>query len=679
MKKLRENNHDMFRTFFLAALALAFSAHAENYDVVVYGGTCGGVTAAVQCAKSGKTVVVIESGKHLGGLSAGGLGATDIGNKGAIGGISHEFYERVGKAYGQPEAWKFEPHVAEKVFEDFIAENKIPVVRNERLDLKNGVKKEGLRIVSITMESGKVFAGKVFIDATYEGDLMAKAGCSYTVGREGNAQYGETLDGVQVKNAKSHQFIKDVDPYVVKGDKKSGLLPGIQADGPGEEGAADKRVQAYNYRMCMTTAVENMIPWPKPPDYDEKRFELVLRNIEAGDLRISFGATPMPNHKTDTNNNFGVSTDDIGMNYDYPDGDYATRDKIIKEHINYQMGFMWTLANHPRVNVKVREAVSKWGLCKDEFTDNGGWPHQLYVREARRMISDYVMTQDNCQARKTADDAVGLAAYGMDSHNTQRYVDKNGFVRNEGDVQVHGFGPYPISYKSIVPKESECANLIVPVCLSATHISYGSIRMEPVFMVLGQSSATAACQAIDENVSVQKINYSKLREHLVADKQILEWKKGGAPAAAGETPSVDTSKLGGIVVDDKQAELSGDWLTGIATPGFIGVGYIHDGNEKKGEKTAKFTISVATAGTYDIRLAYSALGNRATNVPVTIAAGNETKTVKVNERKAPPIEGRFVSLGKFKLEANSKAVVTVSNKETDGHVIVDAVQMVEAK
>jgi hypothetical protein len=668
----------MIRPILAFAAFFAFAARAENYDVVVYGGTCGGVTAAVQCSKQGKTVVVIEPGKHLGGLSAGGLGATDIGNKGAIGGLSHEFYERVGKAYGQPEAWKFEPHVAEKVFEDFIAENKILVVRGERLDLKNGVKKEGARIVSITMESGKVFAGKMFIDATYEGDLMAKAGVSYTVGREANAQYNETLNGVQVKNAKSHQFIKDVDPYIVKGDKKSGLIPGIQADGPGEEGAADKRVQAYNYRMCMTNVPENMIPWPKPADYDEKRFELVLRNIEASDLRISYNPTGMPNHKTDTNNNFAVSTDNIGMNYEYSDADYSLREKIIAEHKSYQMGFMWTLANHPRVNEKVRDVVSKWGLCKDEFTDNGGWPHQLYVREARRMVSDYVMTQHNCQGRANAEDAVGLAAYGMDSHNTQRYVTKEGYVRNEGDVQVHGFGPYPISYKSIVPKESECSNLLVPVCLSATHISYGSIRMEPVFMVLGQSSASAACQAIDENVSVQKINYAKLREKLTADKQILEWKKTAGAPATGEG-GADPKKLGGIVFDDKQAELSGDWLTGISTPGFIGSGYLHDGNEKKGEKTAKFTIPIEAAGTYELRLAYSALGNRATNVPVTIAAGNDTKTVKVNERKAPPIEGRFVSLGKFKLEANSKAVVTISNKETDGHVIIDAIQLVEAK
>jgi hypothetical protein len=663
----------MIRRFILC-LSVLFAATgiAEEYDIVIYGGTCGGVTAAVQAIKMGKTAVIIEPGKHLGGLSSGGLGATDIGNKGAIGGLSREFYQRVGKHYGQDEAWKFEPHVAEKIFEDFIAEHKIPVVRNERLDLKTGVKKDGLRIVSITMESGKVFSGKMFIDCTYEGDLLAKAGASYTVGREANAQYGETLNGVQVKNSKSHQFIKNVDPYVVPGDPKSGLIAGIQADGPGEEGAADKRVQAYNFRMCLTDATENQIPFPKPANYDEKRYELLLRNVEAGDLRLPFNLVGMPHRKTDSNNNFAVSTDNIGMNYAYPEADYATREKIIQEHKDYQMGFMWTLANHPRVPSELRAKVSKWGLPKDEFKETGGWPHQLYVREARRLVSDVVMTQHHCQGRELAQDSVGMAAYTMDSHNVQRYVTKEGFVRNEGDVQVGGFKPYPISYRSIVPKETELNNLFVPVCLSSTHISYGSIRMEPVFMVLSQSAATAAVFAIDDKVAVQKVDYKKLQERLLADKQVLSW---NSPAPAPGQAGLDPAKLKGLVVDNKKAELTGDWSVSSTTQGYVGDDYIHDENAKKGDKSVKFTATIENAGKYDVRISYTPLANRASNVPVTVTGGGESKTIIVNQKKAPKENG-FASLGKFVFNPGDKVTVTVSNKDTDGHVIVDAVQFV---
>ncbi|HYG74743.1 MAG TPA: FAD-dependent oxidoreductase [Planctomycetota bacterium] len=663
--------------FALLLLIASSSCRAEDYDIVVYGGISGGVTAAVQAVKMGKTVAIIEPGKHLGGLSAGGLGATDIGNKGAIGGLARGFYKSLGKVYGKEEAWTFEPHVAEKIFEDMVREFKIPVFRSERLDLKNGVKKEGTRIVSITMESGKTFTAKMFIDATYEGDLMAKAGVSYTVGREANAQYGETLNGVAVKYSHSHQFTKKVDPYITPGDPKSGLIAGIQADGPGEEGAADKRVQAYNFRMCMTDVPDNMIPWPKPANYDEKRFELLLRNVEAGDLRVPYNPVMMPNRKTDTNNNFAVSTDNIGMNYEYPEGDYALREKIIQEHKDYQMGLMWTLANHPRVPAELRAKVSKWGLAKDEFKDYGGWPHQLYVREARRMISDYVMTQHNCQARQIAEDSVGMGAYTMDSHHVQRYVTKEGFVRNEGDVQVGGFKPYPISYRSIVPKESECSNLFVPVCLSATHISYGSIRMEPVFMVLGQSAATAAVHAIDEKVAVQKIDYKKLQERLLADGQVLFWTAPtGQPSGKSAAAGLNVKDLEGIVVDDSDASVTGTWTQSASAPGFVGNGYIHDGNDQKGEKTVKFTANINKEGRYDVRISYTALSNRASNAPITIAGADETKTVKIDQRKAPPLKNGFISVGTFSFKAGAKAIVTISNKDTDGHVIVDAVQIV---
>ncbi len=532
-------------------LLLAFSvagaaAAAENpAEVVVYGGTSGGVAAAVQAARMGKSVVLIEPGRHLGGLTSGGLGATDIGNKRAIGGLAREFYGRIYRHYAQPDAWKddsfdryrkrsghmvdtdtlwgFEPHVAEAVFRQMLAEAGVPAVLGQRLDLTKGVVRQGTRITALVMESGRVFAGRMFIDATYEGDLMAKAGVCYTVGRESNATYGETLDGVQTKKAKSHQFEKPVDPYMKAGHSTSGLLPGVHAGGPGHEGAADRRVQAYNFRLCLTDLPENRVSFPKPAHYDPLRYEILLRYVEAGWTNVLGNNVPMPNRKTDMNNHGAFSSDDIGMNYDYPDADYARREQIIAEHRDYQLGLMWTLVNNPRVPAKLRERLSRWGLAKDEFTDSRNWPHQLYVREARRMVGPYVMTEHNCRGRRVAEDPVGLAAYTMDSHNVQRYVDAEGHARNEGDVEVGGFPPYPISYRSIVPKAAECTNLLVPVCLSASHIAYGSIRMEPVFMVLGQSAGTAAVQAIEQGSAVQAVDYGSLRERLVKDKQILAW------------------------------------------------------------------------------------------------------------------------------------------------------------
>jgi hypothetical protein len=687
----------MLRTVVALIVACASSAAlaAEpTYDVVVYGGTSGGVAAAVQVVRMGKTVVLIEPSRHLGGLTSGGLGATDIGNKAAIGGIAREFYGRIHQHYANDAVWKyqkrdeyksrrggpvdqdtmwtFEPHVAEAIYGAMVRENKIPVVLGERLDLKSGVKMDGQRITAIVMESGKTFRGRMFIDATYEGDLMAKAGVSYTVGREANSQYGETLNGVQTRQAKFHQFVKKVDPYVKPGDPSSGLLPGVHAGGPGEEGSADKRVQAYNFRMCTTDVPENRRAWPKPEGYDEKQFELVLRNCEAGDLRVPWAPVWMPNRKTDTNNNFAISTDNIGMNYDYPDGDYATRERIVKEHENYQKGLMWTLANNPRVPEKIRAEFQRLGLAKDEFLDNDNWPHQLYVREARRMVSDYVMTEHNCVGTEVAPDPVGLGAYGMDSHNTQRYVSPEGFAINEGDVEVGGFSPYPVSYRSIVPKRGQCTNVLVPVCLSATHISYGSIRMEPVFMILGQSAATAAVQAIQSGVDVQSVDYPKLRERLLVDKQILAWtgpRRGSS--------SLDPKSLDGLVVDNDKAILTGEWLMSTSAGPFVGANYLHD--EHQGAKSARFEVNLPKPGRYEVRLSYTVSSNRATNVPVTVRDAAGEHTVKVNQRATPPLAKAFVSLGVYTFASDQPALVTISNAAANGHVIVDSVQFLPAR
>jgi hypothetical protein len=518
---------------------------AEAADIVVYGGTSSGIIAAIEAQRGGKSVILIEPSNHLGGLTTGGLGATDIGNKAVIGGLAREFYRRIRQHYQNDAAWlyekrdaynarnprfnpqddtmwTFEPHVATEIYRHTLEEAEITPILNERLDRANGVRKDGPRIESITTESGRTFAGKVFVDATYEGDLMAAAGVSYHVGRESNATYGETLNGVQPSlNIKNHRFIKHVDPYIKPGDPASGLIAGIQVTSLPQYGTGDKTVQAYCYRLCTTDEPKNRRSWPKPADYDESRYELLLRNFEAGDHRVPWNPIWMPNRKTDTNNNHAFSTDYIGGNYDYPDADYATRDKIIADHRSYQQGLMWTLANHPRVPEKVREEFQRLALPKNEFVNNDNWPTQLYVREARRMIGEYVMTEHNCRGTQIAEDSVGMGAYGMDSHNCQRFVTPEGAVQNEGDVQVHGFKPYPISYRSITPKAEECNNLLVPVCMSSSHIAYGSIRMEPVFMILGQSAAIAATIAIEQDSAVQEVDYDDLRLRLQAAKQIL--------------------------------------------------------------------------------------------------------------------------------------------------------------
>jgi hypothetical protein len=541
----------------------------NSYDIVIYGGTSAGIAAAIQSSRMGKTVVLIEPTNRIGGLTTGGLGQTDIGNKQVVGGISREFYQNIKKHYEMPESWKwqkrseyidggqtrtkegedamwtFEPSAAMQVYKKMMAAEKIDLVFGKKLNRDKGVKKQDARIVEITMTDGTSYKGKMFIDATYEGDLMATAGVSYTVGRESNKQYGETLNGVQANdfsvtlrktvstNSYNHNFIDGVDPYVVKGDPSSGLLPFIIEGGPGIDGTGDKGIQAYCFRMTLTDLPENRIPFAKPENYNEQEYELLFRNYEAaegpieemypyGDPLVPWINSAMPNRKTDTNNQKGFSTDFIGQNHEYPEASYEEREKIVERHRYYQQGLMWSLAYHPRIPEKVRNVVSKWGTCKDEYEREDGWQQQLYVREARRMIGDYVMTQKNCEGFEVAGDPVGMGAYGMDSHQVQRYVDANGFVQNEGNVEAHNFPPYPISYRSIVPKKEECSNLLVPVCVSATHIAFGSIRMEPVFMVLGQSAATAASIAIDGGVAIQDIDYPKLKTVLLKDKQVLK-------------------------------------------------------------------------------------------------------------------------------------------------------------
>lgn len=538
---------------YLTILALLTScgealSDRNQADLIIYGGTSAAIIAAVQAAQSGKSVIVVSPDIHLGGLSSGGLGFTDTGDKSVIGGLARDFYHRVYQHYEDSAAWKwqqhseygnkgqgtpamdgnartmwiFEPHVAEQVFEGYVREYGIDVRRDEWLDRESGVAMEGTRITSITTLGGNTYTGKVFIDATYEGDLMAAAGVSYHVGREANSVYGEKWNGVQTGVLHhGHWFKSDISPYKVPGDSTSGLLYGVSAEQPGEYGAGDHRVQAYCFRMCLSNHPDNRVAFPKPDNYNAENYELLARVFASGWRETFQKFDPVPNRKTDTNNHGPFSTDFIGMNYDYPEASYERREEIIKEHEDYQKGLMYFLANDPQVPAEVRDEMAQWGLAKDEFTDNGNWPHQLYIREARRMVGQYVMTEYDTFSDHEITDPVGMGSYTLDSHNVQRYVKPNGYVQNEGDIGVHPKQPYQISYGSLVPKQEECTNLLVPVCLSSSHIAFGSIRMEPVFMILGQSAALAASLAIDGGTDVQGVAYGALEKELLEAGQVL--------------------------------------------------------------------------------------------------------------------------------------------------------------
>ncbi|HEX4083932.1 MAG TPA: FAD-dependent oxidoreductase [Chthoniobacteraceae bacterium] len=536
---------------FAAALlfAMMIPAHAvTDADVIVYGASSGAVIAAVEASKEGKSVILISPEQHLGGLTSSGLGWADVGKVAYIGGLSREFFHRVWLHYRDAAAWRsgvvpktvhaqtrvgkddaaqmmyvFEPKVAEAIFDSLMAENRIPVI-HARLDLADGVEKDGNRITGLRVEGGPVYHGKVFIDATYEGDLMARAGVKYTVGREASSQYGERLNGIETRLAKLNQLPPGIDPYVEKGQPASGLLPGVNPPSSVPDGSADHKIQAYCYRMCLTNDPDHRIEITQPAGYNEKDYELLFRAIEAGAKGSFFKLDPVPNHKTDSNNAGGISTDYIGMNYRYPDADYAEREKIAEAHKQWQLGLIWALQHSPRVPPTVRAFYSKWGLPDDEFTDNDHWPYDLYVREARRMVGDYVLTERILESGSPAARPVAIGSYAMDSHNVQRLVSPGGFVLDEGDVQKPVKKPYQIDYGVLLPKKADCGNLLVPFCVSASHIAFGSVRMESVFMILSQSAASAAVIAINRGIAVQDVPYADLRAKLDAGGQILDVK-----------------------------------------------------------------------------------------------------------------------------------------------------------
>jgi hypothetical protein len=660
-------------------LAAGQASAPQRADVVVYGGTPAGIVAAVAAAREGATVILVEPGHHLGGMVAGGLGATDHGNTNTVGGITREYFERIGKHYGGTgPGWRHEPHVAAQTFEQMLAEAKVTVVRNQRLREQGGVEKDGARVKQITTESGTTYAAPVFVDATYEGDLLARSGVTYVVGRESRSDYGESRAGV-----------RQVMPLGQPGSGRDGqgVLPDVHQGDPGKEGEGDKKIMAYNFRLCLTRDADNRVPFAQPEHYDPRRYAMLfpwLKTHPDAGFRDIITLTPVANGKVDANNRPGVqvSTNLHNGSWGYPDGSYAERARIWADHESYVKGFLYFVANDPRVPEKIRGEAREWGLAKDEFKETNHWPPQLYVRVGRRMVGEKVMTEHDLTTDTKQPDAVALGSYFMDSHRVQRVLLPDGDVATEGGVGG-SVTPYEISYRSLTPKRGECTNLLVPQCMAATNVAWTSIRMEPVLMMMGHGAGVAAAMAAKSGGAVQDVPYPELEKKLLGQGQVLSYDAKPKPAdgvaragpdAAPGRGKIDASAFAGIVVDDDDADMKGVWSP--STHGaYVGSGYVHDRNDYKGKLSATFVPTLPAAGEYEVRLIFPPASNRSTAAPVTVNYAGGSKTVPVNQRELPKGQPA-VSLGVFRFEAGKKGSVTISNAGTRGHVVVDAVQFV---
>ncbi|BAU54533.1 FAD-dependent oxidoreductase [Mucilaginibacter gotjawali] len=639
----------------------------SHFDIIVYGGTASGVIAAYTAKQMGKSVLLIEPGERIGGLTTGGLGYTDIGNKYAIKGLSLDFYRKIGQHYGAFEQWIFEPHVAENILLAYLKKAGVLVLYDHRVSSANKING---KVTSISLENSlrpskktnKTIGGKEFIDCSYEGDLMAKAGVSYTVGREDNKQYNETYNGVQLRE--KHQFPDGIDPYKIPGKPESGLLWGISNSTLLPDGTGNKMVQTYNIRVCLSKDPANSIQITQPDDYKPERYELLLRLMEKKPIKHIediMTTSEMPNHKTDINNNGPFSTDLIGASWKYPEANYQERGAIFKSHANYTKGFFYFVGHDPRIPLNLRNEMLQYGYPKDEYQNSGHFTTQMYVREAKRMLGEYVMTQANCQGRETVNDGIALAAYTMDSHNAERLV-VNGMVKNEGDVQIGGFGPYPISYRSLVPKKEECSNLLVPVCLSASHIAYGSIRMEPVFMMLGQSAAVAACMAIDKNCPVQLVDVQKLQSELKNN-----------PLADGSTPE--------ILVDDNDTTavaVKGDWKRMPNFEGCYGPSLLENALPKAGD-LVKFTPSIKKEGNYKLYVYVVKSNGNSSKITLLISNGKTAAEKKIDLNHLDvkgQTEGEWVPLGQYHFEEGNIGFAEIICKDQGAPMLADAILFV---
>lgn len=646
------------------SIQVGFSQKKITYDICVYGATSAGIIAAYTAKMQGKSVILLEPSNQIGGLTTGGLGQTDIGNKYAITGLSRDFYRKIGQHYGKFEQWTFEPKVASDIFNSYLKKADIKVFTKKQLI--NVIKsKSMIRQIELLDENKQrmLVTAKYFLDCTYEGDLMAMAGVTFTVGREDNKQYGETWNGVQMLD--KHQFPDGIDPFKTLGDSTSGLLWGISSEKLAPKGSGDQKVQAYNFRMCLTDSVENMVPIEAPDDFDPSHYELLLRYIDKKQpIELNWALMhlqPMPNRKLDINNSGPFSSNLIGGNYNYPNANYDERKIIQKKHEDHIKGFFYFLGNDPRVPAHLRAEMKKWGYPKDEYLNNNHFSPQMYVREARRMISEVVMTEKHCVGTQTVTDGIGLAAYTMDSHNTQRIVvkDANGKyqVKNEGDVQMGlgGLDPYPISYRALLPRKSECTNLLVPVCLSASHIAFGSIRMEPVFMVLAQSAATAAVLAMDSKKGLHELNVTKLQEILKSN-----------PLADGSLPE--------ILIDnsyDGQFSVLGEHIIMKKQYGRYGKDYVKINSNGQ----ATFSTIVSNAGKYNLQVYFPKSENNSKNVKIIVKIGNQ---IIEKQFEIDANENDWYNCGEMEIPSGEKVSVTLSSL-SDAGFIADAILFVPIK
>ncbi len=499
----------------------------KKYDIIVYGGTAGGAIAAIAATGAGAKVALLESRNHIGGMLSGGLGRTDMDRQQhVIGGFAREFFIRAGKYYDKPIAWTFEPNVAEKILNEWLLNSGVEIFFHHRLD---SVILEGNRITQITMENGTAFNAQVFIDASYEGDLMARAGVSYTIGRESRAKYGESFAGIKEIQPGEHQISMQISPY----DNNGNLLPYvIDSSTIGAVGDGDNKVQAYCFRVCLTDVKENQIPIARPDDYDPKRYEILRRFLTKRkslykSIGLPLGISRIPNGKTDVNSGGGVSTNLPGASWEYPDADYQRRQEIWDEHLSYTKGLLYFLGHDPGIPKEIRDEMNRWGLPKDEFMDTDHWPHQLYVREGRRMLGEYIMTQHDLQIKRKKYDTIGMGGYNMDVREVQ-WIAKEvyWFPLPKQMVLMEGYfsypvEPYEIPYRCLLPQQDECRNLLATSCVSASHMAYSSLRMEPQYMIMGHAAGVAATLAIKSKKYLHLIDISDLQQELREQKQIL--------------------------------------------------------------------------------------------------------------------------------------------------------------
>jgi len=653
------------------------AGETNSADVVVYGSTPGGFCAAIAAAREGASVILLEPTGHIGGMNTGGLSFSDSNQmyRETLMGLFHEWHLRIQQDYEDrgitlpydvnvkdQSNWSYEPHIAMQVTTQMLAEAGVQVLTRRWL---GSVNKIGARIESLVTTSNDTFVARTFVDGSYEGDLMAAAGVSWTIGREGTADFGESLAGKRYPKG-----LMNIDGVDGGGDP----LPLITTTNAGPTDAADDNIMTYSYRLSLTTSAANKIPMPAPDNYDPARFEVMRRYVQAGGSSIGFDRYSVPGGKVDGNNSIGrqFSLGLVGGGNGWATADESERTTLFEAYKQYTLEFLYFLSNDPVFSASQRASNAAWGLCADEFPDTDHFSPYLYVRESRRMQGMYVVSQSDIIGDPVKSDPIMISSFPIDSHDCQRIAYPDGGVRNEGTifpVRQNGRGyPYQVPYRAILPVTNECDNLLVPVALSCTHVAISSLRIEATWMLLGQSAGIAAAMAADQDIAVQDLPYEDLKRRLIAQGQVLDLPLEFAP-------------LTGIVLDDPDAELAGSWGTSTTITPYVGEGYRYTGAAgvfNDGSATATFRFTATTGGIYQLNMAYTPDPTRATNVPLTVASGPHVTHLSVDQTVARPAGSVLRSLGTVELATGADTVITIGTSNTTGFVILDAIQLVLA-